>query len=59
MELIAYKPTIKRKLGLLKGKIHIPDNFLDEDEEINALFTGMTDENSRGYPHFPVDAVLP
>jgi prevent-host-death family protein len=40
VELIAYKPTFKRKLGLLKGKIHIPDNFLDEDEEINALFYG-------------------
>ncbi len=40
VELIAYKPTFKRKLGLLKGRIHIPDNFLDEDEEINALFYG-------------------
>ncbi|MBF0201030.1 MAG: type II toxin-antitoxin system prevent-host-death family antitoxin [Desulfamplus sp.] len=40
VELIAYKPAAKRKMGLLKGQIHIPDNFLDENEEINALFYG-------------------
>lgn len=40
VELVAYKPKDKRKLGLLKGRIHIPDDFLDEDEEINALFYG-------------------
>lgn len=27
-----------RKIGLLKGKIEIPDNFNDEDEELNKLF---------------------
>ena len=26
--------------GILKGKIHVPDNFNDEDEEINKLFYG-------------------
>ena len=40
-KLIAYKEPLKsRKLGLLKGKIHVPDNFDDEDEEINKLFYG-------------------
>lgn len=37
--LSAYSPTKeKRKPGLLKGKIWIPDNFNDESEEINRLF---------------------
>ena len=40
-KLTAYKKPLKpRKLGLLKGKIHVPDNFDDEDEEINKLFYG-------------------
>lgn len=30
----------KRKLGLWKGKVWIPDNFNDEDPEINKLFYG-------------------
>ncbi|MFH2091508.1 MAG: type II toxin-antitoxin system prevent-host-death family antitoxin [Pseudomonadota bacterium] len=40
VELIAHKPKAKRKLGLLKGQINIPDNFMDEDEDINAMFYG-------------------
>ena len=39
-DLVAHKPTGKRKLGLLKGKISIPANFLQEDAEINAMFYG-------------------
>lgn len=27
-----------RKFGLWKGKVFVPDNFNDEDEEINKLF---------------------
>jgi bifunctional DNA-binding transcriptional regulator/antitoxin component of YhaV-PrlF toxin-antitoxin module len=30
----------KRTLGKLKGKISLPDDFLDESEEINKLFYG-------------------
>lgn len=38
-KLSPYQEKLKpRKLGLLKGKIIIPDNFDDEDEEINKLF---------------------
>ena len=38
-DLVPHKEKLKpRKLGLLKGKIIIPDNFDDEDEEINKLF---------------------
>jgi prevent-host-death family protein len=40
VKLVSYNPKIKRKLGLLNGKIHIPENFIDEDEEINAMFYG-------------------
>jgi len=40
VELVIHKPKAKRKLGLLAGQIDIPDNFMDEDEEINALFYG-------------------
>ena len=40
-KLVAYKKTLQpRKPGLLKGKISIPDNFNDEDPEINKLFYG-------------------
>jgi hypothetical protein len=41
MEWPPYQPEDKgkkRPLGRLKGQIHIPDDFLDEDEEINTLF---------------------
>lgn len=38
-KLSPYKEKLKpRKLGLLKGKIWVADNFDDEDEEINKLF---------------------
>lgn len=38
-KLVAYKEEKKpRKLGQLKGKIFVPDDFDEEDEEINKLF---------------------
>lgn len=41
IKLSPYKEKLKpRKLGLLKGKIVIPNDFDDEDEEINKLFYG-------------------
>lgn len=40
VDLVIHQPTGVRKLGLLKGKIEIPDSFLDEDDEINAMFYG-------------------
>jgi len=39
-DLVIHKPTGTRKLGLLKGKINIPSDFMDEDEEINEMFYG-------------------
>ncbi|MDA3790338.1 MAG: type II toxin-antitoxin system prevent-host-death family antitoxin [Desulfobacula sp.] len=41
VELIVHKPKAKRKLGLLAGQIDIPDNFMEEDEEINTMFYGV------------------
>lgn len=38
VKLVSHHPTSKRKLGLLKGKITIPADFLEEDEEINEMF---------------------
>ena len=40
VELVIHKPKEKRKFGLLKGQIKIPDNFMDEDKEINEMFYG-------------------
>ncbi len=40
VDLVIHQPTGKRQLGLLKGQIDIPDDFLDENEEINAMYYG-------------------
>lgn len=40
VELVLHKRKKKREFGLLKGQIDIPENFLDESEEINAMFYG-------------------
>jgi len=40
VKLLPHKPGEKRKLGLLAGQIRIPDDFMDEDAEINAMFYG-------------------
>ncbi len=39
VKLVPHKERLKpRKLGLWKGKVVVPDNFDDEDEEIDKLF---------------------
>ncbi len=40
VKLVAHKPKAKRKLGLLAGQINIPDDLMDEDDEINTMFYG-------------------
>jgi|GEM_PF-446943 len=40
VELVAYKPKAKRKMSLLKGQVNIPDDFMDENDTINAMFYG-------------------
>ena len=37
-DLVLHKKKGKRNLGLLKGKIHIPENFNDEDQERHVLW---------------------
>lgn len=40
-KLSSYKEKLKpRKLGLLKGKIWVSDDFNEENEEINKMFYG-------------------
>jgi len=40
VDLVPHKPKGKRKLGTLAGRCTIPENFLEEDPEINAMFYG-------------------
>ena len=39
-DLVAHKPEGKRKLGLLAGEFSVPDDFMEEDAEINEMFYG-------------------
>ncbi len=38
VDLIPHKPSGKRKLGIMKGKIDIPPDFNEEDERITSIF---------------------
>lgn len=40
VDLVPHKPEPRRQLGLLKGKIKVPENLMGEDSEINKLFYG-------------------
>ena len=40
VKLVPHKLMGKRKLGLLAGKIQIPDDFMHEDADINEMFYG-------------------
>ncbi len=42
VDLVVHKPEGKRTLGLLEGKIDIPDNFTDEDADIEEMFYGQS-----------------
>ena len=41
VDLVIHKPTGKRKLGLLKGKLKVPSDFNDENVDINNMFYGV------------------
>jgi antitoxin (DNA-binding transcriptional repressor) of toxin-antitoxin stability system len=43
VDLVIHKPEGKRKLGLLAGKIDVPENIMDEDVKINEMFYGGND----------------
>jgi len=40
VDLVPHQPEGKRKLGLLRGQVAIPADFLIEDEDINEMFYG-------------------
>ena len=39
-DLVPHKPEGKRKLGLLIGKLDVPNDIMAEDEDINEMFYG-------------------
>lgn len=40
VDLVVHQPKKKRTLGLMAGQITIPDDFLEESDDINNLFYG-------------------
>ena len=43
VELVIHKPHRVRKIGILKGKLTVPDDFNEESTEINQMFYGKED----------------
>lgn len=46
VELVIHKPEGKRKLGLLAGKLEVPENIMEEDSDINKMFYGNEEKNA-------------
>ncbi|MEJ2089691.1 MAG: type II toxin-antitoxin system prevent-host-death family antitoxin [Gammaproteobacteria bacterium] len=42
-DLVPHKPQGKRKLGLLKGQLDVPDDLLEADADIEEMFYGRDD----------------
>ena len=42
VDLVPHQPEGKRKLGLLRDQVTVPENFLDDDDDINEMFYGKT-----------------
>ncbi len=42
VDLVPHQPEGERKLGLLRGQVTVPEDFLDEDKDINEMFYGKT-----------------
>lgn len=40
VDLVIHKPKKKRKLGNLAGEFSVPDDFFEEDQEIDKVFYG-------------------
>ena len=40
VDLVVHKPEGKRRLGLLAGQLTVPDDIMEEDLELNAMFYG-------------------
>ena len=45
VELVIHKPEGKRKLGLLAGKLEVPEDIMGEDPVINEMFYGNEEKN--------------
>ena len=46
VELVIHRPEGKRKLGLLAGKLEIPEDIMEEDSEISEMFYGRPGKKS-------------
>ena len=46
-EIIKHTPEGRRKLGLLVGKLKVPDDIMEEDSNINAMFYGDDEKDSK------------
>lgn len=44
VDLVIHKPEGKRKLGLLVGKMEVPEDILGEDPDINEMFYGKQEK---------------
>ena len=42
-DLVVHKPEGKRKLGLLKGQLPIPEDLFEQDPAIEKMFYGEAD----------------
>tara|TARA_B100001093_G_C26618972_1_gene923688 strand:- start:399 stop:632 length:234 start_codon:yes stop_codon:yes gene_type:complete len=40
VDIVPHQVEGKRTLGLLAGQFTVPDDFLDEDDQINSMFYG-------------------
>lgn len=40
VDLVIHRPTEKRKLGQLAGRLTVPEDFMDEDPEVCSVFYG-------------------
>ena len=40
VDLVPHKPSGKRSLGLLRGRLTVPDDFNAASDEINSMFYG-------------------
>jgi len=42
VDMVLHKPSGKRKLGLMRDKLVVPDDFMQEDDNINDMFYGSS-----------------
>jgi antitoxin (DNA-binding transcriptional repressor) of toxin-antitoxin stability system len=41
-DIVKYKNQKEKRLGLLRGKFDVPEDFNNEDSEINSMFYGKS-----------------